>query len=88
MGVRGQVTIQAGLDHFDQVEGGMQGAQVPLAGLLRHLNDILAAFCWEVQKGVEISGATVFTDRANRQTDILRVPPMVGSILGTDTRSH
>lgn len=44
MRIRGQVAIQARLHHLDQVEGGVQGAQVPLPGLFRHLDHIFAAF--------------------------------------------
>lgn len=43
--VRGQVPVQAGPQHFHQVEGGVQRAQVPLPGLLCHRDHILTALC-------------------------------------------
>lgn len=96
VGVGGQVAVQARLQHFDQVEGGVQGAQVPLAGLLCHLNDVLAAFCWKTQKPGEqnrkwalrsLEPPCLLTGPTDRRIS-LGFSRCVGSILGTDSRSR
>lgn len=46
VGVGGQGLHQAAADGLHQVEGGMQRAQEPLPGLLRHLDDVGTGLAW------------------------------------------
>lgn len=58
MSIRGQISIQAWLYHLDQVEAGVEGAQVPLPGFLCHRDHIFAAFRWrktEDREGLKLS---------------------------------